>query len=341
MARSAATPSLAARPSPVTPTIDLRAPGVRHGFLRLPWSRNDSAWGNLMIPITVAVGGRGPTLLVTGGVHGDEYEGPLAILDLARTVQAEDLRGRLILLPFMNHPAVKAGTRVSPIDGVNLNRCFPGGPGASVTGQIADYALRGLAAEADLVLDLHSGGKTLDFLPFAASHVLDDKGLERRCAAAARAFSAPWTMRMFELDPTGLFDTAVEAAGVAFVTTELRGGGSATAESVACARRGLRNVMIHAGLIEAEPDLRPTRLLEMPSLDSYVFAEEGGMLEPLVDLGGVVREGQAIARIWRLDRTGAAPQTARARLDGLIAARHFPGLAQPGDAVAVVAVERG
>ena len=99
---------LSGPPSPIEPTIDFDAEGVQHGYLRLPWSRDDSAWGNLMIPITVARRGLGPTLLVTGGNHGDEYEGPLAILDLARRLDGMTLDGRVILLPFMNYPAAKA-----------------------------------------------------------------------------------------------------------------------------------------------------------------------------------------------------------------------------------------
>ncbi len=331
------TESLTLHPSPVRATIDLNEPGLRHGHLRLPWSRNDSAWGNLMIPITVIVGVPGPTALITGGNHGDEYEGPLAILDLARTLRPYDVTGRLILLPFMNHPAVKAGARVSPIDGVNMNRCFPGAPEGSVTQQIADYVFRVLTPMASLVLDFHSGGKTLDFLPLAASHVLEDKGQEARCAAAADAFNAPYTMRMLELDATGLFDTAVESTGCTFVTTELRGGGSCSAESVGVARRGLRNVLIHAGILPGEIDRRPSVFLDMPSLDCYAFAQEAGMLECVVDLGGHVARGQVLARVWRLDRTGAPPEDVCAGVDGVVAARHFPGLVQPGDTVAVVA----
>jgi N-alpha-acetyl-L-2,4-diaminobutyrate deacetylase len=324
--------------SPVAPTIDFDAPGLRHGHLRLPWSRNDSAWGNLMIPVTVAVGAPGPTVLVTGGNHGDEYEGPLAILDFALGLDAEALSGRVILLPFFNFPAVKTGARVSPIDGVNLNRCFPGAPDGSVTRQIADFVLRGLVPKADLVLDFHSGGKTLDFLPFAASHDLPDATLDARCAAAAAAFAAPYTVKMLEIDPAGLFDTAVESLGVTFVTTELGGGGGTTAARVAIARRGLRNVLIHAGVLPGDPEPAPSRRLAMPSLDCYAFAQSGGMLEPVVDLGETVRTGETVARVWPLDRTGVAPEIVTAGLDGLLAARHFPGLVQPGDAVAVVAV---
>ncbi|RMD91007.1 MAG: N-alpha-acetyl diaminobutyric acid deacetylase DoeB, partial [Alphaproteobacteria bacterium] len=82
------------RASPITATVDFEARGVQHGFLRLPASRDESAWGNVMIPVTVIAGGAGPTALVTGGNHGDEYEGPIAIMDLARRLRAKEVAGR-------------------------------------------------------------------------------------------------------------------------------------------------------------------------------------------------------------------------------------------------------
>ncbi len=81
-----------------------------------------------MIPLTVIRGGDGPTALLTGGNHGDEYEGPLALQQLAWELEPAQVMGRVIILPAMNAPAVAAGTRVSPIDGVNMNRAFPGRP---------------------------------------------------------------------------------------------------------------------------------------------------------------------------------------------------------------------
>ena len=157
------------RPSPIAATIDFEENGVRHGFLRLPYSRDDSAWGSVMIPITVAKNGEGPTALLTGGNHGDEYEGPIALFDLARSLKAEDVSGRVIVVPAMNYPAFRVGTRTSPIDKGNLNRAFPGSPDGTVTQKIADYFQRTLLPMADIVLDFHSGGRTLDFVPFAAS----------------------------------------------------------------------------------------------------------------------------------------------------------------------------
>ena len=76
----------------------------------------------------------------------------------------------------------------------------------------------------------------------------------------------------------------------------------------------------------------------MPSGDCFTFAEDAGLLEPMVDLGAPVAAGDIVARIHPLTRTGLAPAELRASLDGLLTARHFPGLVQPGDCAAVVAV---
>ena len=174
--------------SPITPTIPLDGPGKHHGFLRLPHSRNDSAWGSVMIPITVIAHGDGPTALLTGGNHGDEYEGPVALQQLASELQPHEISGRVIIAPFLNYPAFRAGTRVSPIDQVNMNRCFPGRADGTVTQKIAHYFDSVLLPMADIVLDYHSGGKTLDFLPYAAAHYLDDATQQAACVAAMRAF---------------------------------------------------------------------------------------------------------------------------------------------------------
>lgn len=325
--------------NPIRPTIPLDAPGKHHGFLRLPYSRNDSAWGSVMIPITVISNGSGPTALLTGGNHGDEYEGPVALQQMAWELEPEDISGRVIIVPYMNYPAFRAGTRVSPIDQVNLNRCFPGRADGTVTQKIANYFHDVLVPQSDLVLDYHSGGKTLDFLPYAAAHYQDDPAKEQACLDAVRAFAAPYTMMMREIDNVGMFDTAVETQGKIFVTTELGGGGTATARSAAIAITGVRNVLRHAGILAGSVTASgDSIMLDMPGDDCFHFATRDGLMHPLADLGDEVTKGQPIARIWPPDRTGVAPVEVLANMDGIIAARHFPGLVQTGDCLAVLAV---
>jgi N-alpha-acetyl-L-2,4-diaminobutyrate deacetylase len=323
--------------NPIIATVPLDATGKHHGFLRLPSSREDSAWGVVLIPITVIRNGEGPTALLTGGNHGDEYEGPVALQALAHELDPEDIEGRVIIVPFMNTPAFQAGRRLSPLDGANLNRIFPGRPDGTATEKIADYFMHQLVPLADIVLDFHSGGRTLDFVPFAAAHILDDQVQQDACAAAMRAFNAPYSMMLREIDGAGMYDTAVEEMGKVFVSTELGGGGTATARSIGIARRGVKNLLKHAGILDGEPCFEPSIAIDTTVGDCFHFAERAGLIEPLVDLGARVRGGAPIARVWPIDRSGAPPLVVEARQDGLLAARHFPGLIKVGDCLAVVA----
>ena len=331
--------SKTSRPSPISATVDFEADGVQHGFLRLPYSRDDAAWGSVMIPITVIKNGDGQTALLTGANHGDEYEGPIALFELARNLRADQIKGRIIIVPAMNQPAFGAGTRTSPIDRGNMNRSFPGRPDGTVTEKIADYFQRVLLPMAHLVLDFHSGGKTLDFLPFCAAHILPDKVQEAESFRLVRAFGAPYSVKMLEIDAVGMYDTAAEDMGKVFVTTELGGGGTASAHTANIALNGCRNLLIAAGILNGQVAEQATQWLDMPDGDCFIFSADSGLIRFLADLGDRVTEGQVVALIYPTGRTGLDPVALRVRRSGLFTARHFPGLVKPGDCVAVIAEE--
>ena len=324
--------------NPISATVDFEKDGVQHGFLRLPHSRDDSAWGSIMIPICVAKGGRGATALLTGANHGEEYEGPVALMELAQSITAAGLTGRVIIIPAMNYPAFQAATRTSPIDRGNLNRSFPGNPNGTVTEKIADYFQRTLLPMAEVVVDIHAGGKTLDFIPLACAHRLPDKNQEARCVAAMESFSAPYSMMLLEIDSVGMYDTAAEDMGKVFVSTELGGGGSSSARSNAIAKRGIRNVLIHSGILRGELVKAASIRLDMPSGDGFTFSEHEGLFEICADLGAQITKGSVIAKVWPVERTGAAPALYHAKMDGIVTARHFPGLIKMGDCLVVLSV---
>ena len=133
--------------------------------------------------------------------------------------------------------------------------------------------------------------------------------LEAKGFAAVDAFSAPWSMKMLEIDAVGMFDTAAEEMGKLFITTELGGGGTSRAETVRIARRGVLNVLRHARILPLVRSRKtPTQWLDMPSGDCFSFAEDDGMIETMIDLGEPAEDGQVLARIHAIGRTGAAPQ---------------------------------
>ncbi len=292
-----------------------------------------------MLPITVAKNGDGPGAILTGANHGDEYEGPIALHHLANSIDINKVRGRVIIIPMMNYPAFLAAARVSPIDQLNMNRIFPGQAKGTITQLIADYFTSTLLPQCDFVLDIHSGGKTLEFLPFAAYHELEDKSQQQACEAATLAFAAPYYLSLIEIDPGGMYDTQAEAMGKVFVSTELGGGGTSNPHTADVAKRGVHNFLVHAGVLDAEPIQSDTASikLDMQQDDAYVFSQHNGLLEPCVTLGDPVREGDLIARVYATERTGSEPVEYRAASDGIIMGRHFPSLVKIGDFMNVIA----
>lgn len=69
-----------------------------------------------------------------------------------------------------------------------------------------------------------------------------------------------------------------------------------------------------------------------------MFSESRGLLEQCIDIGNTVRASDVLVRIYDTERTGVAPVEYRAKIDGVLAGRHFPGLVGIGDFLGVVAV---
>ena len=321
--------------------VDFGRAGKQAGYLRVPNSVNDSAYGTVLIPIWTIGEGRGPTILFTGGVHGDEYEGPVALSKVARQLQADAVRGTVILIPCVNTPAMQAGTRLSPLDNLNLNRVFPGDRDGSVSMMIAHFVDALLLPRVDYQVDLHSGGKTLEFLPLVTMKECRDKGREARTREAALAFGAPYALLNRDLDETGLLESAVEARGILHLASELGGAGRVTRAHVEIAEFGILNLLRHFGFL-AEPPIDPasvgsaSRLIEVEDMGSYVIATATGVLEPLVELGEPVEAGQAVARIHFPDDVDRDPVTLTSARTGLLICRRPLGEVRRGDNAAII-----
>lgn len=322
--------------SRLVPEVDFDKPGAQYGFVRLFHSVHRSAYGYIPIPIVVLQNGAGPTALFVSGTHGDEYEGQVALCNLARTLKPESIQGRVILLPAANLPAAVAGTRTSPIDDGNLNRLFPGDPAGSVTEQIAYFIEHELVARADMVVDLHSGGSSLHYVPSVLMMQDDaDPARQARLVAALRAFAAPIAYVGHAQPGQGAVQTTSGAAlrkGKLCLGSELGGSGTVTPAALAVAERGLRNVLAHMGILPptvAEPG--PTRILDVRGPDYFVYATGTGLFEPLVEPGDTVSAGQPAARIHTPETPWAPADTVHFARDGFVLCKRVPGRTVRGD----------
>ena len=326
-------------------SIDLDRPGKQQGFLQVPYSHDLGGWANVMVPITVVARGSGPTVLCLGGNHGDEYQGQVAIMRLAREVTPEQVSGRLILVPSLNMPAAKAAKRLSPLDGMNMNRAFPGTPEGPVTSQIAWYLTHVLFPTSDVVIDIHSGGRSMDFLPCSHMHLVPDLEQRRKMLAAMLAWNTDFSFLYADIAGSGLLPVEAENQGKTVVTTELGGGEGVPARVHAIAQKGLRNVLVHCGVLAGEEETReslglpPAVLVQALERDDYLLAPESGVFEVALDLGAAVRRGDTVGWIHDLERPDRDPEPIVARTSGRLVCTRVPCLTSHGDCVAVVARE--
>ncbi|NDB76112.1 MAG: hypothetical protein EB141_10780, partial [Verrucomicrobia bacterium] len=202
-------------------TLNFSAPGKQQGFLQVPWSHNLGGWANIFIPCTIVARGTGPTVLILAGNHGDEYQGQIAIMKLARELTPEMVNGRIILIPSLNFPAARAATRLSPVDGMNMNRAFPGQPEGAVTSQIAHYLTTVLFPMSDVVIDIHSGGRSMEFVPCSTMHLVADRDQRRRMLDAMLAWNSDFAFLYADIAGTGLLPVEAENQGKLVVTTEM------------------------------------------------------------------------------------------------------------------------
>ncbi len=327
--------------SPVSTDIDFNKDGKQTSFLRVPYSRNDSAWGAVLVPITVIKNGEGPTLFFVGGNHGGEYEGSVTLLKLTRELQPENIRGRVIIMPALNLPAVQAGTRLSPIDGRDMNRSFPGQYNGTVSQIIAHYVHEAILPLCDAVIDLHSGGYSLDLYAYNSMHYLPDDDLREQTMTALKAFNAPVSLVMQEFTGEGLLDYAVEGMGKIFLCAEIGGRGTLTPTTLKIAEQGVQNMLIHFGVIDGKLPEITTRLMEVPAMGNYAYAQSSGIYESFFELGEKVEDGQTVGQIHYPDDPMRDPEILYVKRGGVLVGTRGPGCAERGDCVAVTAEDFG
>jgi predicted deacylase len=319
--------------------IDYDRPGLQLGTLAVPQSTNSSGWRNELIPIAVANGGPGPTALLFGGNHGDEYEGPVALLKLVRALDPAQLRGRVIVVPMLNRPAVAAGTRLSPIDGRNMNRAFPGRADESITGMIAHYVSSVLFPMAELVVDIHSGGRSAHFLPSVNMHRVPDDEQMRKMIDAGMAWGAPYVFIYRDVGGVGLLPGLAEQLGKVTLGTEIGSASQFGAEMVGIAERGVWNVLRHAGILADRPPdapAAPAKVVAADQYDDYIMAPVSGIFEPFAEMGAWIEAGQPVGQIHSVEQPFAAPVQVAARTSGMLISRRAFPLTSQGDCVATL-----
>ena len=292
----------------------------------------------LRLPVLVVRGARpGPTIVVLGGVHGDEYEGPYAVRRLYGELDPAGMSGTFVGISQTNPPAFAAGTRTSPIDGLNLARIFPGDENGTPTERIAYRVAHDVIDRADFVIDLHSSG-TYSIMPRLIGYDAGDTDAGRRSREAAFAFGAPVVWGHPELAPGRTISRAGER-GIPWLYTECPGGGWLDTESAGHYVRGVTNVMKVMGILPGAVEAgEPTHHLSgSGDVDGSLTTRTAGYLVREVEVLDRVERGDVLGRVLAPD--GSVVEEVRSPTDGVVIFMRMSPPVMPGTNVFMVTGE--
>jgi predicted deacylase len=330
--------------------IDFERPGKHHYLVAFPL---DSSWGHSLVPLTVINGlraagpdGPPPGVAAFGGTHGNEWEGQVAIKRLCRDLDPAEMRGRVLLIPQLSETACNANTRVSPQDGVDMNRAFPGNPRGTISYRIAHFVKARIFPQVRVVLDIHSGGQVGAFpVPTTSFHPIPDAAQRAETAKVAQLFDPPFVMIYSSQIASGLLTDEAEAEGKITVGGEFGFGEAVSPRGTLHAYEGIKNVLRHYGHLEGDvtkiDSRRPTppRFIEAANPEDYVPCPRDGIWEPAVEPGAEIREGDLLGRLHDFSDHSSAPLEIRAHRAGIVAMLRLAAVCRKGVTLYVIARE--
>src|SRR3954452_9004032 len=233
-------------------SIDFNKPGTEHYQVAF---HLDGAWGYSLVPLTVINGLRGSNpngVICFGGTHGNEYEGQIGVKRLGSELDPEQMSGRVALIPQLSESACVANSRTSPLDGVNMNRAFPGNARGTISFRIANFVKARIFPLGRVVIDVHSGGKEGAFPICASFHPIPDPKQRAEIATVSRLFDTPFAFIYASTMASGLLTDEAEAEGKIAIGGEFGGGETTNRSGVRHAYEGVRNVLKHYGQLEGD-----------------------------------------------------------------------------------------
>jgi predicted deacylase len=320
--------------------VDFDRAGFQYGHLRLPYSHDRSGYGYIPVPIAVLIGRPGPTLLLTGGNHGDEYEGPVALMRLLRRMPQLRLRGRLIVIPGLNFPALLNATRTSPIDGGNLNRAFPGRRNGTLTEMIAHYVDTELLPLCDAAFDLHAGGASTNYLPTLLVSPPQEPTRRAEYRKWVDALGVPHALVMDLLGEDRTFAAAAARHDVPFLCGEFGGHATCSRDGLDVTQNAIDRLLAAMQMVEALPEsVPPPRWVHVDGRSHYVFAPVGGIFEPAFRLGQTVQADQTAGWIHDPRRPDQPPCQVRFAGNGFVICTRTLAQVEAGDCLAHLAAD--
>ena len=249
-------------------------------------------------PAFVAHGqaGDGPKVSLVGGIHGCEYSSIAAVTRFMNDLDTAELKGTVTAVPVVSMESFRQRSPfVVPVDGKNLNRCFPGSFDGTYADVLARSIFETLIEPADVLIDLHGGDQVEALEPFTT---YDVSPVAERAHEIAVAFNFPYVIREQRAEGglAGLTTSAAAAAGVPGVIAEAGGRGLLEEQATTMLANGVRNALRVLGMLPGPPEPPPANQRRVGAF-VWLRAQEAGWWDWAVEAGDEVGAGHVLGRI--------------------------------------------
>ncbi len=288
------------------------------------------------LPIIKVQGGRsGPTLVLLAGVHGDEYVGPQVVWNVIQAVTHDmhKLRGTLIAVPVAHVVALKNNSRVSPVDRKNLARVFPGNPMGSATERLAYFLAHDVIAQANFLIDIHTGGTFFDIPPLCG--YLHGDGEIGRCSwEAAKRFNVQVLWGHSSI-PQGRTISYALSRNIPWVYTETSSCDEIAVETFYSGVMGVLRYLKMMPGNDTEIFVPKWHFVSSGDIDSEsIKNSESGVFVPWVRVLDCVVSDELIGVIR--DPSGQILEEVRTPIDGTVLVLHRVSWVNKGEPLAVI-----
>lgn len=267
---------------------------------------------DVKIPFTVLVGKKlKPAALIMAGVHGDEYEGPAAILDLVEEINPGALEGSIVFVPFANPQAFAAASRRHPADNGDLNRSFPGDPQGKPTMRLAHLLIAEFVSQADCIFSLHGWGREALVHPYVEYPAGDSETARAsRQAALASGFEFvypyPW--------PKGVLGNYALEQCIPILEGEIGGMATITPGGQKLYRDAILRFLAHFNILQADV---PSAQQDIHVVHhEEIRAAQNGLFQSCLTVGDALSAGETLGVIRGLD--GVCLETLQAPRAGIV-----------------------
>lgn len=271
--------------------------------------------GEFQLPAAVLHGKQpGKTVLITAGIHAEEYVGIQAAMELEQELKIQKLAGTVVIVKVVNRKAfeLRSGSE-SHEDGKNLNRVFPGDPKGTWSDRLAHAIEKELLSIADYYIDLHSGDSYEQLTPYVYYAGAADKEVVEQSREMAQQADVPYMVGS-NVSMGGCYNYAA-SLGIPSILLERGQMGGWTQEESHSTRRDVRNILCHLGIYQGEKDYRNYYPLEVKDL-CYQAANEQGLWYPCKKPGDMIRQGDILGVIK--DYEGEILEVCKAEYGGVI-----------------------